>query len=192
MHMAVKNLNAADVKAVKQVLKGDKDKYALIVEAYEPKLLRYVQYLVKDADKAADIVQDTFIKAYINLRSFNLKKQFSPWIYRIAHNEAMNSIKKSKKTATFSDLEFDESHLVQEFATHHRLDKMFLKREVQQCLKDLPFKYKEVVALYFFEHLPYEAISDVLHIPVSTVGVRLSRAKKILKEVCTKRGVKHE
>ena len=190
--MAVNSNNLADIEAVKQVLQGDKDKYALIVESYEPKLLRYVQYLVKDADKTADIVQDTFIKTYINLRSFKLNKQFSSWIYRIAHNEAMNSIKKAKKSFAFSELKIDEDTIATDLDHAEEIDKMFLKKEVKQCLIDLDVKYREVIILYYFEQLAYEQISDILHIPTSTVGVRISRAKKILKDICVKRGVKNE
>ena len=188
--MVIKSDELTDAEVVAAVLGEDKDSYSQIVERYETKLLRYVIYLIKDYDQAADIVQDTFIKAYINLRSFNPKKVFSSWLYRIAHNEAMNAIKKAKKTSTFSELEISGDHFAVEFAGAHNLDKMFLKQEVQECLKTLDVKYSEVIALYFFEHMSYEAISDVLHIPSSTVGVRINRAKKILKAACQGRGVK--
>jgi RNA polymerase sigma-70 factor, ECF subfamily len=171
------------------VLKGDVDSYALIVERYETKLLRYAGYLLKDPDQAADAVQEAFIKAYINLRSFNLNKQFSSWIYRITHNEAMNLVKKHKKTFSFSDLDINNDTLAVNYAYGANLDKMFLKKEVQGCLQKLHVKYQEVVVLYYFQNQSYEEISDILHIPKSTVGVRINRAKKLLKTACEAKGV---
>lgn len=188
--MPVKELT--DAQIVTNVLKGDSDSYTFIVERYEAKLLRYAYFLIKDHDKAADIVQETFIKAYINLRSFHLNKQFSSWIYRIAHNETINVIKKHKKTSTFSELDITGDDFAVDYSFGKAIDKMFLKQEVRQCIKSLDAKYSEVVALYYFENLTYNEISDILHIPASTVGVRIGRAKKILKEVCTKKGVNHE
>ena len=87
----------SDSQVVALVLSGDVDAYSLIVERYESKLMRYATYILKDYDVASDITQEAFIKAYINLHSFKLDKQFSPWIYRILHNGAMNFIKRNKK-----------------------------------------------------------------------------------------------
>lgn len=186
--MVVKPDNLSDSLVVSLVLKGDKDMYAVLVERYEAKLLRYATYLVEDYDAASDIVQEAFIKTYVNLKGFNTGKSFSSWVYRITHNEAMNAIKKNKKTATFTQLEKDEDDFFVDSKFAENIDKIFLKKEVQDCVKSLELKYQEVIALYFFEHLSYEQISDVLRIPKSTVGVRINRAKKLLKEVCSRKG----
>ncbi len=188
--MVAKPDNLTDAEVVTAVLSGNKDMYAQIVEKYEARLLRYILFLIKDYDQASDVLQDTFIKAYINLHSFHLNKKFSSWIYRIAHNEAVNAIKKAKKTSTFSELDISGDNFAVEFSGAYVMDKMFLKKEVQQCLKTLDVKYSEVIALYFFENLTYTEISDILHIPTSTVGVRINRAKTILKQACLGRGVK--
>jgi RNA polymerase sigma-70 factor (ECF subfamily) len=188
--MVAEQNDLTDAEVVTAVLGGDKDSFSQIVERYEAKLLRYIVYLIKDPDQAADILQDTFIKAYINLRSFRLNKQFSSWIYRIAHNETINAIKKSGKTSTFSDLNISGDDFAVDFSFGKAMDKMFLKKEVQRCLKTLNVKYSEVILLYFFENLSYQEISDILRIPTSTVGVRIGRAKKILKAACMGAGVK--
>lgn len=83
-----------DEDIVSFICSKDQEDYSFIVERYESKLFRYVYSIIRDNDKALDIVQDTFIKAFINLKSFNTKKSFSSWIYRIAHNEAINYIRK--------------------------------------------------------------------------------------------------
>lgn len=181
-----------DSQIIASVIGGDNDAYALIVERYEAKLLRYATYLLKDYDVASDAVQDSFIKAYINLRSFNMTKQFSPWIYRILHNEAMNIIKRSKKTIALDGAdEINDDYMVH-FSTAEMLDKRLINTDVRKCLTELDVKYGEVLALTYFDNLKYDEISDILHIPTSTVGVRLRRAKVILKKVCQRNGVRYE
>lgn len=80
-----------------KVRSSNHDFYAVIIKRYENKLLRYATNLIKDRDKAVDIIQQSFIKAFINLKSFNIKKNFSNWIYRIVHNEGINVLKKYQK-----------------------------------------------------------------------------------------------
>ncbi len=176
-----------DEALVARVVGGDTDSYSLLMSRYEAKLLRYVTYLVHDQMTAHDVVQDTFIKAYQNLQSFNNKYKFSSWVYRIAHNEAMNTIKKSKHISPDS---FDEMH---DFAYDPNvadlIDKGMLKEHVHICVSKLEPKYREVVQLVYYEHMKYEEVSDVLHVPTSTVGVWLARAKKRLKQICEQQGV---
>lgn len=166
--------------------------YYLIVERYEAKLMRYASFILKDYDVASDITQETFIKAYVNLRSFNTNKQFSPWIYRILHNGAMNYIKRSKKTSSLGVLnEVDDNFLVS-FKQDKAMDKALLNKSVRDCLGKIEIKYREILMLNFFDNLKYDEISDILHIPKSTVGVRIRRGKIILKKVCRQEGVKYE
>lgn len=83
-----------DEMLIKKIQSGEKDLYSLIMDRYEEKLLRYSNYLVNDEHKAVDVVQESFIKAYVNLNSFDTAKKFSSWLYRIAHNESINVLKK--------------------------------------------------------------------------------------------------
>ncbi len=188
-----KSLNSqSDAQIAALVANGDNGAYSILVERFEAKLLRYAMYLVKDYDVASDVTQDTFIKAYINLRSFNPNQAFSPWIYRILHNEAMNVIKRSKKTLSFSDLGDVSDNFFVEFSADKIVDKAILKEKLKKCLSKIDLKYQEVIALYFFDHLKYSDISEILHIPASTVGVRINRAKATLRQICQNDGVNHE
>jgi len=190
--MSSKNESLSDSQVITSILGGQVDMYALIVERYEAKLMRYALFILKDYDVASDITQETFIKAYINLRSFNINKQFSPWIYRILHNGAMNHIKRSKKTAPLAAInEVDDSFLIN-FKHDKVLDKAILNKSVRDCLGKIEIKYREILMLNFFENLKYDEISDILHIPKSTVGVRIRRGKIMLKKMCQQEGVKYE
>lgn len=181
-------LNDSDEAIVASVVNGDVDAYAEIMNRYESKLHRYATYLMHDPMTAHDIVQDTFIKTYQNLQGFNPKYKFSSWIYRIAHNESMNALKRNKHVTD------DDINNIPELSYDPRIDeiidKNILKENVHKCLASLDSKYREVVQLVYLEDMKYEDVSDVLHIPTSTVGVRLSRAKDKLREICKKKGVK--
>lgn len=190
--MESNNEGLSDSDIIAKVIGGDTDIFRLIVERYEPKLMRYSLYLLKDYDAASDVVQDTFIKAYMNLRSFKLKKPFSPWIYRILHNGAMNAIKANKKTYSLSAVDEIGDNFLIKFDTDKVLDKKLLNKKVRRCLSSIDIKYQEILELSFFENLKYEEISDILHIPTSTVGVRIRRAKEMLKKVCQKEGADYE
>lgn len=177
-----------DAAIVSRIIRGDIDAYALLMNRYEVKLQRYVTYLIHDSASARDIVQDTFIKAYQHLRGYNPKYKFSSWIYRIAHNEAMNTVKKLRHLTdtdidTLPEIQYDQK-------VSDSIDAEMLKTDVHACVAQLEPKYRDVVQLVYFEQLKYDEVSDVLQIPASTVGVWLSRAKKKLKEICQQKGVR--
>ena len=190
--MSISHDTLSDSQLIAKILSGDDGMYAQIVERYEGKLMRYATYILKDYDAASDVTQEAFIKAYVNLRSFKLDKQFSSWIYRILHNNAMNYIKRNKKTCALGAInEVDDDFLVS-FNSDKIIDRDMLNIEVRKCLDQIDIKYREVLALNYFDNLKYDEISDILRIPKSTVGVRIRRAKIMLKKVCQKNGVNYE
>jgi RNA polymerase sigma-70 factor, ECF subfamily len=175
-------LKLTDEEIVEKVRSNDRDLYAVIIERYKNKLLRYATNLIHDNDKASHVVQDSLVKAYINLNSFNTKKKFSSWIYRIVHNEAMNVIKKYQKEVPILD-DFD-------FESDEDITRDFEQKEtvahVEKCLKSIPLIYSEPLSLYYLDEKSYEEISDILRIPMGTVAIRMSRAKKLMKHICQK------
>ena len=161
----------------------DKEAYAEIIRRYQSKLLRYAQFLVGDPHCAADIVQESFIKAYINLNGFNEKKKFSSWIYRIVHNEALNAVKKRKKLAPIhEEIENDDGITIEDVYI-----KNAMVHYAHECLEAMPLLYREPLSLYYLEEKSYDEISDILQISLGTVGTRINRAKAIMKTICQKR-----
>lgn len=172
----------SDEKLVVLVREKDKELYSEVIIRYEKKLLRYANYLVSDESDAADVVQSTFIKTYINLNGFKVNNKFSSWIYRIVHNEAMNIMNKNKRHIPLNDnIDFDSGVNLE--------DEVILKelrQHTQNCLKQIPIIYSEPLSLYYLEEKSYEEISDILRIPMGTVGTRINRAKSIMKKICQK------
>ncbi len=79
------------------VQRGDTEPFGELVTRYEQKMLRYARKFLLGKEDAEDRVQNVFLKAYENIRSFDATRRFSPWLYRIAHNEFINAIKKKGK-----------------------------------------------------------------------------------------------
>lgn len=171
-----------DEQIVELVRSGDQEAYSEIINRYQLKLLRYATYILSNEDSGADAVQEGFISAFINLNSFNTQKKFSSWLYRIVHNKAMDLLKKqNKQTPMPENLDFESGT---------DLEEEYIKNEIinhaQNCLSEMDIIYKTPLSLFYLEEKSYEEISDILRIPINTVGTRISRAKQIMKKICQK------
>ena len=171
-----------DEKIVELVRGGDKEKYSEIVERYEKKMFYYIKRMINQADEEVeDLVQEVLVAAYENLAGFDTKKKFSSWIYRIAHNKAIDYFKKKKMNI---DVDIGENE--EYWMSKGRLpEDIEIDRqegeELRKAVNGLEMKYREVIWLYYFEEKNYDEISDILRIPTSNVGVLLFRAKEKLK-----------
>lgn len=178
------NKTLTDEQLVDIVRSQDKELYVEIVRRYQIKLAHYLRKFISGSDQLQDILQEVFLKAYRNLYGFNTNERFSPWIYRIAHNEAVNFLKKNNKIAI--SLEDNEIDVVDEkIDLDDIVDKTILKTKMAYALGKLKEKYREPLILYFFEEKSYEEIGEILHLPTSTVGVLILRAKNLLKNYLT-------
>ncbi len=178
------NNETTDEEIVLCIQQGDKEKFGIIMDRYQNKLLRYGRKFISEIDRIEDIVQDIFIRSYENIMSFDVARQFSPWIYRIAHNIFINDMKK-KKSIPFHVFDFDTilpHHQEYEENFPKKIIDEEIKNLIDEGLKNLSLGYKEVLILYYMEDLSYKEIADVLEVPVGTVGIRLKRAKASLKK----------
>lgn len=171
-----------DEQVAEYVRTQDQEAYLEIVLRYQDKLLRYANTLSRDDSKSADIVQNTLIKAFVNLNSFNPDKKFSTWIFRIAHNEAIDELRKNKRELPMlEDMDFDSGEDLQEDFSQKET-----KERVKKCLAQMPLIYSEPLELFFLEEKSYEEISDILRLPIGTVGTRINRAKHLMRKLCQK------
>jgi RNA polymerase sigma-70 factor (ECF subfamily) len=177
----------SDEEIAKLVQNGSANSFGILIERYQDKLLRYGKKFLYNYDDVEDAVQEVFIRVYENIQSFNIKMKFSPWIYRIAHNTFINIIRKSKREpiSFFDPDTFFARSIKANEDIESSANRQFDKAEVENHLKKLKPKYREPLVLYYTEEKSYQEISDILRIPVSTVGVRINRAKGIIKENTT-------
>ena len=161
--------------------------YDEITKRYQGKLFAYLYRLIGSREEAEDLLQNVFIKTLKNLDSFDAERKFSSWIYRIAHNEAVNHIKRKslKRFVPWESVKASKDKL-KISGRQEGADKIWerkeLSSEVASAINRLPFKYKQILDLRYYEDKSYEEISDILEKPINTVGTLISRAKKKLAE----------
>ena len=169
----------------------DPNQYGILMERYEPKLKRYITRLgVRHPEDQLDVLQEIFIKAYRNLNGFDTSLSFSSWMYRIAHNEAISWYRK-KNVRPEGHLVGDSEEILEflsgkEEGTELKFDRALNAEEVGRALALIDEKYREPIILRFFEHKEYDEISDILEIPIGSVGTLLHRGKKQLAGVLNK------
>ncbi|MCX6764762.1 MAG: RNA polymerase sigma factor [Candidatus Nealsonbacteria bacterium] len=168
--------------------------FGILVSRYENKIRRYARKFLSDKEDINDIVQEVFIKAYTNIQEFDSQRKFSPWFYRIAHNELVNALKKRKKQPlflfdfdVFFPYDFSNNNIL-----NQQIDRQNMEKIIDMGLDQLEPKYREPIILYYLEELTYKEIADVMQIPISTVGIRIKRAKKIIKPILKKLGYNYE
>lgn len=186
-------MQKTDEQIAIEIQNGDKNAFAEIVDRYEEKIRRYTKRMIFDQSKIDDLTQDIFIKSYININSFDTKQKFSSWIYRIAHNESVNLIKKTSLQNLLS-IDFDTilPLLPSKENTEEKIEKEMTKNMVEKVMNSLDEKYKEPLTLFYLEEFSYEEISKIMSIPEATVGVRINRGRKKLKEIYEKEIKKYE
>lgn len=164
----------------------DKEVFALIIERYEAKLLRYLERLgVGLREDREDILQNAFVKAYKNLNNFDLTLTFSSWMYRIAHNETM-SFFRAKRARPQVILGEEGGILVTELKDDDAdaslaAEARISREELTKAFRKLPQAYQDVLTLRFFEDCSYAEMSDILEMPVGTISTLLHRAKRALR-----------
>ncbi len=179
-------MEQTDEEIALSVQNGEPAAFGLLVERYEPKLLRYAKKFLFETEDARDQVQEIFIKSYANIQSFDTKRSFSSWIYRVAHNEFINAIKKKgREPLSFFDPDTLFPHPTAPEQADDELKSNETRQLVEKYLTKLDAKYREPLVLYYYEDMNYKQIAEILHIPTSTVGIRIKRGKESLQKYYT-------
>jgi RNA polymerase sigma-70 factor, ECF subfamily len=180
-----KNEIISDSDLVKLTLE-DQNNFSYLIERYEGKLRRYIYRLTNISDEEAeDILQNIFIKVYLNINSFDGKLKFSSWIYRIAHNEIIDNFRRLKSRPQLIAVDISDSKLIglaneidlfEEVATTLKVEK------IKKAISGLNLKYREILILRFLEEKDYQEIADIIKKPLGTVASRVNKAKKELQK----------
>lgn len=159
--------------------KQECDRLLLIaMDSYGDYLMRLIYAIVKDEKKAEDIVQEVFIRYYLNLEKFEGRSSVKTYLYRIAVNECHNYFKswayrKMEISNLFGQLLVNKDTPEKEILQKESDDR-FVK-----MIERLPLKYREVIWLHYYSGLTVTEIGGVLDCPVNTVKTRLARGRKL-------------
>lgn len=174
---------------IKQVKKGDQSAFEDIVTAYQNKIYHHCYRMLNNRHEAEDIAQETFIRAYVNIHSFDDQRKFSTWLYRIATNLTIDRIRK-RKPDYFLDAEIKGTEgldMYSQLAIDDRLPEeevegLELQDHIHKEISDLPPKYRSIIILRYLEDFSLKEISDILDIPLGTVKTRIHRGREALRK----------
>ena len=176
-------------KRIKQVLNGNQDAYTEIVDLYQARLYQVCYRMLGNKHEAEDITQEAFLRAFINLHSFDQKRKFSTWIFRIATNLCIDRIRKKKpdyhldaQVPGTDGLDKYSQVAASEALPVEQLEKMEMQERVQYEISRLPDKYRSVIVLKYMEELPLQEISEILDLPLGTVKTRIHRGREALRK----------
>ncbi|HVU06859.1 MAG TPA: sigma-70 family RNA polymerase sigma factor [Candidatus Paceibacterota bacterium] len=193
-----KGLSAAreDAALVQRALESSEE-FGRIIEKYQEPLRRYIRRIARPTPDELDmLLQDIFIKAYENLNDFDQDLSFSSWVYRIAHNESIDHLRRKKHVgASLDDQAYDDDTmtLAETMAADDdvlaEVDRDYVKKNITSVLDRLEPKYRSVLVLKFLEDKDYNDISDILRKPPGTVATLIHRAKKEFKRLADEGGM---
>ncbi|GAA5416982.1 ECF RNA polymerase sigma factor SigW [Paraliobacillus ryukyuensis] len=176
-------------KKIKQVKKGEQAAFEDIVTFYQDKVYQICFRLIGNRHEAEDLAQETFIRAYVNIHSYDEKRKFSTWLFRIATNVTIDRIRK-KKPDYFLDAEIKGTEGLDMYSQlakeqplpEEEVESFELQTYIQQQIMSLPTKYRSVIALRFVEEMSLAEISEILDIPLGTVKTRIHRGREALRK----------
>lgn len=171
----------SDAQLIAATIAGDTGAFGVLMARYEAKLTRYAESLTHDADDAADVVQEAFINVYEHLRSYDPARSFSSWVYRIVHNEALNWLRKARRTVTGEAAELKLQLTPTSDTPELAYAAVEARGQVVAGLAALPPQYAQVLRLRYLDEQSYEEIGARLNLPLGTVATHLSRAKTLLR-----------
>lgn len=184
-----KTRHLSDRDLVSRIRLGQEACFDDLFERYRNKLFFYLRHLVGGKEEAEDLLQNVFVKAYQKFETFDARRTFSSWIYRIAHNEAVNYLKRKSRKTFFSweDIVSVKDQLESSSKERNPEEEWIreeVRLEVTSALKKVPEKYREVLILRYYLDHSYEEIAEIISKPTNTVGTLLSRAKnRLLREL---------
>lgn len=178
-------MSADDQCLIARCLDGDTAAFGELVRRHQDRLYSTVYRLVENADDAQDVVQEAFLNAYQSLDGFKGDSLFFTWLYRIAVNTAISFKRKQRVLLSIDASRAGVQPLdASEYSRPgEALERAEQEQRVQRALSRLSPEHRAVLVLKDMEGQKYEAIADILGVPIGTIRSRLHRARAELREL---------
>lgn len=184
-----------DVELVASAIAGGESGFEELVRRYQRPIVSYVYRMLNDYESALDVTQEVFIKVYNSLERYSAEYKFSTWLYRIAHNAAIDHMRRNPHNS--QSIETENAEGAYELQIESSLPSPETERErsewrteIEAVVKCLPAAYRDLILLRHSQDLSYDEIAAITGLPLGTVKNRLFRAREMMRELFIDRGIK--
>jgi len=184
----------ADWELVQSALAGRESSFEELVRRYQRPIAAYVYRMVGDYDAALDLTQEVFIKVYNSLTRYRSEFKFSTWIYKIAHNAAIDHLRRHsvRENSLTIGAEGERREISLEsgrLTPEQESERKERRSEIESVVQLLPAAYRELIVLRHSQDLSYDEIAEVTGLPLGTVKNRLFRARETMRDYLLQRGI---
>ena len=165
--------------------KNDAAAQQLLYQKYSPKMLSVCYRYAKSREDAEDMLQEGFVKVFMQISRFEHRGSLEGWILRIIVHTCINHLKKYKKFNDVLDLAYASNIMIRE----DNIPGIVQAKQIVECIRSLPIGYRTVLNLYAIEGYSHKEIGAMLDIEESTSRSQYTRAKNILEEILGKKGI---
>jgi len=191
---SMKFAGLADYELVQTAVAGREASFEELVRRYQRPIAAYVYRMVGDYDSALDLTQEVFIKVYNSLNRYRSEFKFSTWIYKIAHNAAIDHLRRHavREQTLSGSVEGERREVTIEskrLTPEQESERKERRLEIESVVQLLQPAYRELIVLRHSHDLSYDEIAEVTGLPLGTVKNRLFRAREAMRELLVHRGI---
>jgi RNA polymerase sigma-70 factor, ECF subfamily len=172
-----------DGTLVRRCLDGDQRAFDRLIVRYQKPVFNAALRMVRNPEDARDVAQTVFLKVFEHLADYDPNLRFYSWIYRIALNESINALGRSRRCEAITGDEIDQAP-----GPERQVESEQMMHAIENSLMRIQPDYRAVIVLRHFLHLGYEDIGDILEVPEKTVKSRLYTARQLLRDLLVEDG----
>ena len=182
-----------DGELISNAIRGREDGFEELVRRYQRPITGYVFRMLGDYEFSLDVTQEVFIKVYNSLERYSSEYKFSTWLYRIAHNAAIDHMRRNSVNPQSLETEHADGTYQLQIESPNPSPEQDRERsewrtEIDEVVKRLPAPYRELISLRHSQDLSYDEIAEITELPLGTVKNRLFRAREMMREIFVERG----
>jgi RNA polymerase sigma-70 factor (ECF subfamily) len=169
---------------IDQVLQGNVNAFTYIVDQHKDRAFNLAFRICCNREEAEEIAQDSFLKAYRALGSFQRKSSFSTWLYRIVYNTAVSYVRiKKKEILSLEDFPADAADFIGTCASEEEAESEYRRSLINFAFQKISEEDRSLITLHYYEEMSTEEISEVTGISKSNIKVKLFRARQKMLQI---------
>lgn len=183
----------SDGELIAKAITGREDGFEEIVRRYQRPITNYVYRMLGNYDASLDVTQEIFIKVYNSMARYSAEFRFSTWLYKIAHNAAIDYLRRNSNHEQSLEVENEDGVYQVQYESkrlnpEQERERSEWREEIKTVVKRLPGGYRELILLRHNNDLSYDEIAEITNLPLGTVKNRLFRAREMMREIFIERG----